>query len=181
MIALVLACLGMGGCVAPSTVETLTANPVIIPNQNFEEVWTQTVVALDRDFEIASENRITRQIVTNPRVSPTLFEPWRGDAVGFQPRLESTLQTIRRFAIATINPDPSGGFAVRVEVYKELEDLARPDRQSGGRQVFQDVFPIDRTQEIVEPFQLPSGWIPKGRDALLEQRILQRIREAFFL
>ena len=111
----------------------------------------------------------------------TLLEPWSGDSVGFEQRLESTLQTIRRFAIVQVDPAPGGGYAVRVEVYKELEDLVKPDRQTGGRAAFSDEFPVNRTREIVGPVPVPLQWIPRGRDTALEQAILDRIRNALFL
>ena len=114
-------------------------------------------------------------------IGATLGEPWRGDSVGFRERLESTLQTIRRFAQVTVKPAPGGGFAVKVEVYKQLEDLAKPDRAAGGRAVFNNVFPINRTREVVGPVPLPLQWIPRGRDHKLEQVILARLRHDLFL
>jgi hypothetical protein len=70
---------------------------------------------------------------------------------------------------------------VKVEVYKELEDLPKPERQAGGRAVFDGDFPVNRTREIVGPVPLPVGWIPRGRDPDLEQAILTRLRNAMFL
>ena len=106
---------------------------------------------------------------------------WRGDSVGLDDRLESTLQTIRRFARVQITPVPGRGFAVKLEVLKELEDLARPDRQTAGRAVFNNDSPVNRTREIVGPVPVPLQWIPRGRDTKLEQVILNRIRDALFL
>ena len=115
------------------------------------------------------------------KIGATLLEPWSGDSVGFDERLESTCQTIRRFARATITPAPNGGFVVKVEVHKELEDLSKPDRQAAGRAVFNNDFPINRSREIVGPIPIPQGWIRLNRDAKLEQVILQRICDSLFL
>jgi hypothetical protein len=156
-------------------------NPLFVPAGDFEKVWSETISALDIYFDIADENRLTRRIVTNPKTGATLLEPWYGDSVGFNERLESSLQTIHRFAIATVNDAPGGGFLVKVEVYKELEDMVKPERQTGGRAVFANDFPINRTREVVGPVPLPSGWIPRGRDPKLEQVILNRVRKVFFL
>jgi hypothetical protein len=79
-------------------------------------------------------------------------------------------------AQVSVKPAPGGGYAVKVEVYKQLEDLGRPDRQMGGRAVFNSVFPINRTREVVGPVPAPLMWIPRGRDHTLEQVILSRIR-----
>jgi hypothetical protein len=159
----------------------VTSNPLIVPSADFDTVWNQTVAVVDEYFDIASENRLARQITTQPQQGATLVEPWHGDSVGFDQRLEATLQSIRRFAKVTINPAPTGGWSIKVEVYKELEDLSKPERQFGGRAVFNDQLPINRTREIVGPVALPNGWIPRGRDPKLEQAILARIRDGLFL
>ncbi len=157
------------------------ANPLVVPSGDFEAVWKATIASVDEYFDIRAENRLARKIVTDPRIGATLLEPWYGDSVGFTQRLESTLQTIRRFAIIQVDPAPGGGWLVNVEVRKELEDLAKPDRQMGGRAAFANDFPVNRTREIVGPVPAPVGWIPRGRDALLEKAILARIRDALLL
>ncbi len=156
-------------------------NPLAIPTSDFETVWNKTVAEVDKYFDIASENRLSRTIVTQPKIGATLLEPWSGDSVGFTERLESSLQTIRRFAIIKVDPAPRGGYLVKVEVRKELEDLVKPDRQAAGRAVFNNDFPVNRTREIVGPVPVPVGWIPRGRDPELEQAILAGVRDAFFL
>lgn len=186
-----MAVVGWGGCATMPEVtlpfasrfvrETVSPNPLIVPVGDFELVWKQSVRVLDEYFDIASENRLAGTIITEPMVGSTILEPWRGDSVGSSDRLESTLQTIRRFSQVTIKPAPGGGFSVKVEVYKQLEDLVRPDRQAGSRAVFNNLFPINRTREVVGPVPLPLQWIPRGRDHKLEQVILARIRHDLFL
>jgi len=156
-------------------------NPLLVPSADFETVWKTTVAVLDEYFDIASENRLSHTIITQPQSGATLLEPWNRDSVGFNERLESTLQTIRRFARATIEEAPGGGYVVRIEVHKELEDLAKPERAAVGRSVFNNDFPVNRTREIVGPVPVPNGWIRLNRDSKLEQVILDRIREALFL
>jgi hypothetical protein len=172
--------LAQAGCsiVAPRPV---SENPLVVPSADFETVWKTTVAVLDEYFDIASENRLSHTIVTHPKSAATLLEPWQGDSPGFDQRLEATLQTIRRFARATITPAPGGGYLVKIEVHKELEDMTKPDRQAAGRAVFNNDFPIQRTRELVGPFPLPNGWIRLNRDSQLEQVILQKIRDAMFL
>jgi hypothetical protein len=156
-------------------------NPLVVPTADFDAVWNKTVAVVNKYFDIASENRLSRTIVTQPKIGATLLEPWSGDSVGFTERLESSLQTIRRFAIIKIEAAPSGGYLVKVEVRKELEDLVKPDRQSAGRAVFNNDFPVNRTREIVGPVPAPIGWIPRGRDPNLEQAILAGVRDVLFL
>lgn len=169
--------LGQGGCASLGLGREAVPNPLIVPTKDFEPVWKATVQAVDDYFDIASENRLSRTIRTEPKMGATLLEPWYGDSADFSQRLEATLQSIRRYAIVHVEPAPSGaGLAVRVEVFKELEDLAKPDRQTAGRATFTSQFPVNRVREIVGPIPLPVGWIDKGRDAALEQVILGKIR-----
>jgi hypothetical protein len=156
-------------------------NPLVVPSADFDSVWNKTVAVVDKYFDIASENRLSRTIVTQPKIGATLLEPWSFDSVSFTDRFESTLQTMRRFAIIKIEPAATGGYLVKVEVRKELEDLVKPDRMAAGRAVFNNDFPVNRTREIIGPVPAPLGWIPRGRDPNLEQAILAGVRDAFFL
>ncbi|WP_205679130.1 hypothetical protein [Aquisphaera insulae] len=156
-------------------------NPLAIPITDFEVVWRKSVEVTDRYFDIDREDRLAHTIVTQPKIGATLLEPWSGDSVGFTERLESTLQTIRRFAIVKVEPAPTGGYLVKVEVWKELEDMVKPDRAAAGRAVFNNDFPVNRTHEIIGPVPAPLGWIPRGRDPNLEQAILAGIRDSLFL
>jgi hypothetical protein len=175
-----LGALGQAGC-ATTGLRNVNDNPMIVPAADFETTWGVAVKVVDEYFDIAEEDRLSRKIVTQPKLGATLLEPWYGDSVGFNERLESTLQSIRRFAIVNVDPAPGGGYAVRVEVRKQLEDLAKPDRQTGGRAVFSNEFPVNRSRDIVGPVPIPLGWIDRGRDFQLEQAILRRIRAALFL
>jgi len=187
------AALGLGpiGCVgggfSTSRVKQMLAlqpvaeNPLLVPVDDFEAVWNKTVAEVGTYFEIASENRLARTIVTEPKMSATLLEPWLGDTVTFGDRLEATLQTVRRFAIVKIEPAATGGYLVKVEVHKQLEDMIKPDRQAVGRAVFNNEFPVNRSRLTVGPVPVAAGWIPRGRDPNLEQAILAGVRNAFFL
>jgi hypothetical protein len=159
----------------------VAANPLPVPSADFEHLWNKTVAVVDKYFDIESENRLARTIKTQPQMGATLLEPWAFDSVKFEDRIEASLQTIRRVAIVRIDPAPAGGFLVKVEVYKFLEDMIKPDRQAAGRAVFTNDFPVNRTREIVGPVPAPVGWIQRGRDLDLEQAILAGIRDALFL
>ena len=159
----------------------VTPNPLIVPSDDFEWIWKNCVAVVDEYFEIRSEDRLARTIITDPKIGATLIEPWYGDSVGFDERLESTLQTIRRWSRVALTPVP-GGYSVKIEVFKELEDLRKPERAAGGeRAVFDSDFPVDRAREIVGPVPIPQGWIPRNRDNKLEQVILARLRDRLLL
>ena len=176
------AALSQTGCATMSAMTyTTSPNPLPVPSAEYDTVWKQTVAVIDDYFDIASENRLAGKIITQPKVSATILEPWYADSVGLYERIESSLQTIRRFAIVTIDESPTGGYNVRVEVFKELEDLTKPDRQQGGRAVFSAQPQASRTHEIVGAVAVPLQWIPRGRDPKLEQVILARLRKNLYL
>lgn len=184
---------GLAGCASgpsswalPNFAEIFTPapaipNPLPVPNGDFDVVWNKTVAQVNRHFPIASENRLARTIRSDSLMTGTLIEPWTGDAVTFRDRLEASLQTIRKFAVVHLEPAPAGGYLVKVEVYKELEDLTKPASQPAGRAAYYNDFPVNRTREVVGTIQTPLGWIPKGRDFNLEQKILAEIRDALLL
>jgi len=163
---------------APSPV---TSNPLVVPSADFESVWSKTVAVVDKYFDIESENRLARTIKTQPQMGATILEPWALDSATVEDRFEASLQTLRRVAIIHVDPAPTGGLLVKVEVHKFLEDMAKPDKQAAGRAVFTNDFPVNRTREIVGPVPAPLGWINRGRDPNLEQAILAGIRDALLL
>jgi hypothetical protein len=159
----------------------VVVNPHVVDYKDFETLWNKTIAVVDKYFDIESENRLARTIKTQPQMGATVFEPWALDSATFEDRVEATLQTIRRVAIIHIDPAPTGGFLVKVQVFKFLEDMAKPASQPAGRAVFTNDFPINRVREIVGPVPAPLGWINKNRDPNLEQAILVGIRDALFL
>ena len=170
------------GCATIPGIRATSENPLVVPTTDFEVVWKAAVESVDEYFDIASERRDLRKITTQVKSGATLFEPWEGDSVGFHERLESTFQSIRRLAIIQVDPAPTGqGWSVRVEVYKELEDLLQPDRQMIGRAVFNNIQTVNRSREVIGPVQIAPYWIPRGRDTKLEQAIIVKIRAALFL
>jgi hypothetical protein len=177
---------GPSGWHAPSVTRIFTptpvaANPLVVPTTDFENLWNKTIAVVDKYFDIESENRLSRTIKTQPQMGATIIEPWALDSVTVEDRFESSLQTIRRVAIIHIDPAPTGGFLVKVEVDKFLEDMAKPVTQPAGRAAFTNDFPVNRVREIVGPVPAPLGWIKKDRDRNLEQAILAGIRNELFL
>jgi len=63
----------------------------------------------------------------------------------------------------------------------EKEDMVRPGRAPAGRAIFSNEFPVNRSREVVGPVDLPQGWIPRGRDLIVEQSILRRLQRKLLL
>ncbi|NBV44521.1 MAG: hypothetical protein EBR86_02490 [Planctomycetia bacterium] len=171
-------------------------NSAVIPPLDAELVWGQLVDVVDDYFKIQAEQRVVfadgipaeGRIDTYPQTGATLLEPWRGDSVGFRERLESTLQSIRRSAAVRMMPDPAG-WRLEVVVLKELENLPRPMRATAGGASFRNDSSLYRYgtplptlgQQVGDqprPVANPTGnigWIPLGRDPLLEQRMIAKV------
>jgi hypothetical protein len=125
------------------------------------------------------------RIDTYPQTGATLLEPWRRDSVGFRERLESTLQSIRRSAVMRLIPDPSG-WRIEMVVLKEIENMPRPMRATAGAASFRNDDSLyrygtplptlgEQIGDAPRPVASPTrniGWIPLGRDPLLERKML---------
>ena len=187
--------IGPGGPVLPAAPPT-PQNAVVIPPLDAEQVWTKMVDVADDYFKVQSEQRVVfaggvpteGRIDTFPQTGATILEPWRGDSVGWNERWESTLQSIRRIGTMRLIPDPAG-WRVEVVVNKELEFLPRPMRATAGGASFRNDDSLYRYgtplptlgQQVGDqprPVSAPTpnvGWIPMGRDPLLEQRMLGKL------
>ncbi len=166
-------------------VENPLPNPLVVPVSHHELAWDQLADVVSNYFPLQSEQPVqqmggmlTEGFIETPfQVGATLLEPQRNDSVGSFNRWQSTLQSIRRKA--TINVQPTaGGYAIRVHVVKQLEDLPRPEGAPSGASVLLTggSLPSNRTTQN-QPTNGTAGWIDLGRDEPLEQEMLRRIQE----
>jgi len=155
-------------------------NPVYVPlgPGSYGKVFDKILSVLyDTGFEIFESNRWDGTIETFPRIAPGLILFLKPGSPDVYERLLSTLQTYRHRTSVLIQPAESGGFFITVTVRKELEDLARPLRETSGAAIFRTFNPVERQYEVIDPSVLERVWIPKGYDKELEQVILQRIKQ----
>jgi hypothetical protein len=154
-------------------------NPVYVPGNPaaYNPVFDRVIDVLDDYFEISFADRWDGRIETFPKIAPGLelfFVPGSPD---FDQRLLATTQTIRERAIVLILPAENGGYFLDVKIYKELEDLAKPMRATAGAASFRSDNSLERQFQVIDPTVVDSSWIPIGRDAKLEQIVLQRLRK----
>ncbi|NOY42248.1 MAG: hypothetical protein GXP26_10475 [Planctomycetes bacterium] len=165
---------------------TACVNPLFLPvvGRNQDLVWEQIVDVVDNYFRIERENRVQLignvvtegRIDTFPQVGATWLEPHRPDSDGFENRWESTLQTIRRRAVMRVIP-AQGGYFVDLAVYKELEDLPRPEHATSGAATFRyDNSLPSRLGDKVLRTRFSKSWLPQGRDVVIEQQMLAEIQ-----
>lgn len=161
-------------------------NPVLVPSQDPHCVWETVVDVVDDYFRIEREEptrlvgctRTEGHLETFPETGATIFEPWRGDSVGEYERAESTLQTIRRRAMVRVLPAEQG-YWVEVAVFKELENMLKPEHASAGSATPNYNSSLTRVLNPEKQQHLSLGWIALGRDPLLERRILGQIQSRF--
>ncbi len=186
------AIIGPGGPTLPGP-PPVPRNAIVIPPLDAELVWTKMVDVTDDFFKVQAEQRVVfsngvpteGRIDTFPQTGATILEPWRGDSVGWDQRWESTLQSIRRVASMRLTPD-AAGWRIEVVVNKELENMPRPMRATTGGASFRNDDSLYRYgtplptlgQQVGDqprPVASPTrnlGWIPIGRDPLLERKML---------
>lgn len=162
-------------------------NPVFVPIADPELVHNALVDILDDHFRIEREERVrmvrnpdntytlTMGVIrTWPEMSSTLAEPWRSDTVTFYDKLQSTFQSYRRKAEVFIVPI-QGGFNVQINVFKELEDLPRPQNSNAGSAVLRNESTQRHVLMAIGQQPTVSGWIPQGRDPNLEQKMINQL------
>ncbi len=173
VVVLIVCLLGAGCASGP---QVATPNPFFVPSGSYEGVWERSVDVLhDYQFEIAREDELEGMIETQPKVGSGLIELWQQDSVGFEERLESSMQTIRRRAFLSITPT-EGGHLVGVQVYKELEDGQSKSAESMS---FRDYSPLQRDLDLEVGRDVETGWLGRGRDPRLEQALLNRLQRNF--
>lgn len=159
-------------------------NPMFLPHEvsfsEYRRIYDSCLSSLhDMGFEIREQNFYAGQIETFPRIVPGLglfLKPGHPD---FYDRLAATMQTYRHRAIVAIEPadQPIGGYFVKIVVFKELEDLPRPVRSTAGAAIFRNDNSVERQYEVIDPTVFESNWIPRGRDVVIEQLLIQQIRK----
>lgn len=163
----------------PPAVPVAQAGPVYVPAGDSTWVWERIVEVLhDYKFTIARENRLEGVIESDYKPGASILEPWHEDSVGAAQRWESTLQSIRRKVIITLQPAGDGGNFINVRVDKQIEDIPGLAANSTGAATFGDNQALDRNLDRVVGQSGPSTWLPRGRDTVLEQVLNTSIRNA---
>jgi hypothetical protein len=153
-------------------------NPVYIPlgPRSYGTVFEKVLDVVDQYFEVSYANRYDGRIETFPRIAPGFEQFWKPGSPDWYERLLATLQSMRYRGVVLIHPANDGGFFVEVKIYRELEDLPRPTRQTAGAGAFRADQPVERQFEVIDPTFFESNWIPQGRETALEQLILEKLK-----
>lgn len=170
------------GCASAPTARaqnTQPMAPIFVQGSNEQVIWERAVDVLhEYPFRIKRENKVAGVIETEYKVGSGLCEPWHKESIGFDERLESSLQSIRRKVVLNLRR-VEGGYFVDVEAFKEQEDLPGLAANSAGGATFLEHSPLKRDYNLVVGQSAPSQWIPIGRDLALEQDLSNRLRAAY--
>lgn len=165
------------------TTDMNVSRTVFIPVTNEDYAWEVIVDVIDDYFKIDQENRVQLvgnvvtegRIETFPQVGATLLEPNHIDSVGRYNLVESTFQSVRRRGEFRVVPQ-AGDYQIEAIVYKEFEDLPRPENATAGAATYRFDNSINsRLDEQVSRTKLSKFWIPMGRDCEIETEILNEI------
>lgn len=160
-------------------VQPIHANPILLAAGDYQGAWEQLVDVVDDYFQIEHEEPVRLigasltegHLTTVPEPSPTIFEPWRHETGDRGQRWENTLQTMRRRAVVRMIP-AQGGYWVDLQVFKELEDLKRPEHATAGAATFRYDDTLSGVENPIGGNPVAAGWISRGRDTALEQQMI---------
>jgi len=164
--------------VGPNVQVSEVENPLFVPQgpAGYVIVFDRTYDVISEYFHVQRSNRFDGLIKTWPLITCGYIDFPRLGLYDHDELLESTIQTVRRYAVARITPAELGGYLIDLHVYKELEDLAKPAHGGTGEAIIRINTPMERSYEVVDPLILSKGWIPLGRDHALERVILEKLR-----
>lgn len=158
-------------------------NPSYVAQPDPQRVFNAVIDVVDDYFRIEREEPVRvfgtmateGRIETFPETGATIFEPWRKDAADGYERVEGTFQSVRRRAIVKVVPAGSG-FLVEINVFKELEDVLRPEYSTAGAATMRYESGLNRLVNPVGDQPAERGWIALGRDPALEQRMFEDLQ-----
>ncbi len=176
--------LSAAGCLSnlerPEPPDTITAWPVA--EADLDGLWETTLDVLRKhSFEPTRQDRAMGIIETRPTTSRQLAEFWRQDVDLYDHYgiLQASLHTIRRKATVRFVNTPEGW---QIEVRVDIERLSMQESQvttaSAAIHGFSGVLPTTEG-EIFENKADRMTWISEGRDALMEERLLQSILRSY--
>ncbi len=168
------------GCHRPAAPQSPTQGAVLVANDDdFRELWEACQAVLRRHhFEIDRKDLRAGLITTFPQTSQHFLEFWRHDVDTPYDLAESSMRTVRRSVTIQISkPQEEGEYVVEVTVNKER--LHAVERQINNAAAALRVFSADLPTTAGRNFDPATDktWTSEGRDAAMEHRLLDLIRQ----
>jgi hypothetical protein len=163
-------------------VTILEQNPFYVPLGPQKEAYAKVFESIlqmlgDYGFEILEADRISGRVETVPRIAPGVGLFLKPGSPALDERILATLQTYRHRISVRIDTADNGGYFIEVIARKELQDLPRPIKQTAGAAIFRTYNTVERQFEVIDATYFESGWIYKGRDPALEQKLIRSLKK----
>lgn len=172
----------LAACQAPPQPGGPTGVVMDIPDRELFIDQTLTLLR-EMDFTPRSVQRDRGAIVTQPTTSGQWFELWRSDSQGAYQAFESSIHTMRRILNIDIAPESEASensSLYRLTVAADKQRYSGVERQittsSGALALYSSEVPT--VDGRIGPAAVRENWTSLGRDALLEQHVLDRIVRA---
>ncbi len=168
------------GCLGPRRDDYRSTQPINIANRSddADRLWSSVRDTLrEHRFRLDRVDRRAGVVTTFANTSQQFFEWWRHDVDSWPDYWDATLNPVARRVEVTIagQDDAATWRDVSVVVYKER--FSAPDRQFNSSTASFDFFsyklPSTTGIEVISPDD--ETWIPQGRDAAMEERLLLSI------
>lgn len=168
------------GCLGPRRDDYRSTQPINVTGRsaNADQLWSAVRDTLrDHRFRLDRVDRRAGVVTTYRTTSQQFFEVWRHDVDTWPDLWDATLNPVaRRVEVAIAGEEESATWRdISVVVYKER--LSAPDRQFNSTVALYDFFsyrlPSTTGIEVIDPSD--EIWIPQGRDAAMEERLLLTI------
>jgi hypothetical protein len=166
----------LAGCGKPVMMQAQPVCVEAISRDKLMQVVEKTLFSMR--FEIEKYDAENGVIRTRPLRGGQFFEPWRSDNAGGFNAAESNLQSIRRTVEFAFQPQQTG---VCMQCEVTTARLSLPEEPIRGYTSTPALYTASSQSkqqlEVDEERVEQMRWIDLGRDAALEQKILQRIQK----
>lgn len=169
------------GCTAPPAAEGPTLDRIAAPTEDaYALLWNSTCDTLRNHFmALDRQDRANGVITTHPETTSQAWELWRPQPVDPYYWAEANFQTIQRQVRVDLRPVPETAgeyeLQVRVERFRYCLEERQIDNAAAALRLFSSAAPTSSGR--MRKLKDSSYWLPLGRDAGLEERLLAEIRQ----
>lgn len=167
-------CVFLAACTRPAPPTGLTAAK--IEADQLEPLWDATLSVLRKhDFLPDRQDRAQGVITTLPSTSRQWGEVWRHDLADNYSKVESSMHTVQRQVTVRFVKSPEWSLSVQVDVFRLNVPESQITTASSAFQAFSGALPDTEGSQQISGVARGRNWVPKGRDAAMEDRLLNRI------
>jgi len=168
----------LAGCAGQAKV----SNPMFVADVGYDELWRASIDVLSEDFDIPYMNKDEGALHTGMKRSGTIINFWESDASSLEGVIRETFYLTRRYVALNFKKEGAGTL-VEAKVFRQrnvsenypVEHAAEPylfsPREADYYPQDSNLFPEQEDAYVVQS----AVWLPDGRDADYEGRLLDRI------